>query len=237
MKNSENKKILDENLEKFKYRVNYKINESPQYRPLVDAMDEFDELPLSEVGDQEDAPKPEGEVPKEPDTEKPVGADTPVPGFEDNPEGAETDTMVPPPEGEPTAPPVGVEPTTPPVDDIQNEIIKHNIEAMKSIHDQLENLSNITQMLNTKMDELNADVEEVREPTNTEKLMSKKDVSYPYYFNLNDFWKDNWFSEKYNDGNEIEKGIKELPDGTYIADFDDLPQKSNIDIQNSFNEI
>jgi len=114
-------------------------------------------------------------------------------------------------------------------------IIKHNIEAMKSIHDQLEQLNSTIQGLNSKVESLNVDVEEVREPTNAEKLMNKTSVSYPYYFNLNDLWQDNWFDQKR--ATEMEKGIKELPDGTYVADFDDLPQKSKIDIQNSFNDM
>ena len=66
--------------------------------------------------------------------------------------------------------------------------------------------------------------------------MSKTNVSYPYYFNLNDFWKGNWFNQKNGEG-ESEQGIKELPDGTFIADFDELPQKSKIDVQDSFNDI
>ena len=137
-------------------------------------------------------------------------------------------------------PPMGADPMAgaPPVeqvDDIQNDIIKHNIEAMKSIHDQLEGLNATVLGLNAKLETLNADVEEVREPTNTEKLMSKKNVSYPYYFNLNDFWNGNWFTEQREI--EHERGINELPDGTFVADFDDLPQKSKIDVQNSFNEI
>ena len=65
--------------------------------------------------------------------------------------------------------------------------------------------------------------------------MNKTKVSYPYYFNLNDFWSGNWFNEKRNQ--EMEKGIKELPDGTFVADFDNLPQQSKTDIQNSFNDI
>jgi hypothetical protein len=65
--------------------------------------------------------------------------------------------------------------------------------------------------------------------------MSKTNVSYPYYFNLNDFWSGNWFNEKRNQ--EMEKGIKELPDGTFVADFDDLPQKSKTDVQDSFNSL
>ena len=106
---------------------------------------------------------------------------------------------------------------------------------MKAIDDQLQSLDKVTQDLNSKLDSLNAEVEEVREPTNTEKLMNKTSVSYPYYFNLNDFWSGNWFNEKRS--GEKEKGIRELPDGSYIADFDDLPQKSKQDVQNSFNEF
>jgi hypothetical protein len=228
MENKEKSKLFEEQLRKFKYRVDYRVNESPRYRPLVGEDEEFDEIPkvTNEAGEEEDAPKPEGTVPPEPTVGVPAGVDAepPVPAFDDA--GV-------PPEGDMGAPaPVNPEPQ---VDEIQNEIIKHNIEAMKNIHSQLENLNNVVQGLNSKFETLNADVEEVREPTNTEKLMNKSKVSYPYYFNLNDLWSDNWFNQQRE--NAQEKGIKELPDGTFIADFDDLPQKSKIDIQNSFNEI
>jgi hypothetical protein len=127
------------------------------------------------------------------------------------------------------------------VDEIQNEIIKHNLEAMKSLHAEIEGLNGISVALNAKLDQLTSEVEEVREPSNTEKLMNKKNVSYPYYFNLNDMWSGSSFSERRDGesggGVETEKGIRELPDGTYVADFDDLPQKSQIDVQNSFNEV
>ena len=58
-------------------------------------------------------------------------------------------------------------------------------------------------------------------------------VSYPYYFNLNDYWSDNWFKNKYSNNDSI----KRLPDGTYVANFDDLPSKSSIDINKSFDNI
>jgi len=69
--------------------------------------------------------------------------------------------------------------------------------------------------------------------------MNKSNVSYPYYFNLNDLWQDNWFEQKRvgAGGKTDDGGMKELPDGSYIADFDDLPQKSKIDVQNSFNDM
>jgi len=251
MANEKKSNLSEEYLRKFKHRSGYVISESPKYRPLVTDNEEFDEIPMLEVGDEEDVPK-QGQAPPAPSNDQPQNADapeTPVPAFDAEtggvpPEGEMTDPM-----GEPVAPEAPIDPMTDPmgapeapeneVNDLQNEIIKHNIEAMKGIHNELEGLNNTIQGLNQKIEILNADVEEVREPTDSEKLMNKTEVSYPYYFNLNDFWKDNWFDQKraQNSGAENEQGMKELPDGTYVADFDDLPQKSKIDVQNSFNDI
>jgi len=252
MGNEKKSNLSEEYLRKFRHRSGYVISESPKYRPLVTDNEEFDEIPVltNEVGDQEDAEK-QGQTRPAPSNDQPQGADapeTPVPAFD-----AEADGELPvdepvTPMGEPMAGDAPVDPMVDPmgapvpeepenqVDDLQNEIIKHNIEAMRGIHDQLENLNSTITGLNQKMDILGADVEEVREPTDSEKLMNKTDVSYPYYFNLNDFWKDNWFDQK-RDEEQTNQGMKELPDGTYVADFDDLPQKSKIDVQNSFNDI
>jgi len=249
MENEKKSKLIEEQLRKFKYRVGYKVNETAKYHPLISDGEEFDEVPLTnEAGEQEDAEKLGGGAePPAPSNDQPVGADAPVPAFDKTGGETQLDPNAPPDPNAPVDPnadpmaggdanPMGADMNAQPqVDDIQNDIIKHNIEAMKSIHDQLETLSSAVQALNAKSDILTADVEEVREPTNSEKLMSKKNVSYPYYFNLNDFWNGNWFSEQREKQNE--KGIKELPDGTYVADFDDLPQKSKTDIQKSFNEI
>lgn len=121
------------------------------------------------------------------------------------------------------------------INKMQNEIIKHNIEAMKSLNDKLEDFESINAQLNNELHVLNKKVEEVEEPTNAEKLMTKKEVSYPYYFNLNDFWDDNWFDKQRVVAKE--KGIRELPDGTFIADFDDLPQNNSMDVDDSFNNL
>jgi len=256
----ENKKLLsEEHLRKIWHRSNYKINESPRYRKLVNDSEEFDKVPymtqdgqpvpqgpshsnvFNEAGEQEDAvlaqqkdirepsnrdpifyeDKEEVESPEKEDSPEPEEIpDAPTPAFDKEEREEEDVTTVP-----------EVEPE---VDEIQNEIIKHNTEAMKSIHNELKGLNNTVSSLNSKIKELNTDVEEVREPTNAEKLIDKKDTSYPYYFNLNDFWKNNWFDEN---NNADENGIRELPDGSYVADFDDLPQKSKIDIDNSFYKI
>jgi len=248
MKDEKKNNLFEEQLRKFKYRVDYKVNESPRYRPLVGTNEVFDEIPLTnEAGDQEDAPIPGGGMPPpEPSNAQPLGMTEPKPPA----------TGAPAPEGMPPAPeeppagggeimgdpnaggmnsPMGEPNPVQQVDDIQNDIIKHNIAAMQSIHDKLESLDLSVQALNAKSDTLSADVAEVREPTNSEKLMNKTNVSYPYYFNLNDFWSGNWFNQKREQ--EHEKGVRELPDGSFIADFDDLPQKSKQDVQNSFNDF
>jgi len=249
MANEKKTNLSEEYLRKFRHRSGYVINESPRYRPLVSSNEEFDEVPVltNEVGDQEPPEKPEGQVPPAPSNDQPQNADvppTPVPAFDAEAGGVPPEGELPPegemvdPQGMPTDPmanPMGAPAPDNEVNDLQNEIIKHNIEAMKGIRDQLAGLDSTLQGLNKKMDVLNADVEEVREPTDGEKLMNKTDVSYPYYLNLNDMWQDNWFEQKRAE--EQSGGMRELPDGTYVADFDDLPQKSKIDVQNSFNDF
>jgi hypothetical protein len=249
MKDEKKSNLFEEHLRKIKFRTDYKINETAKYKyqPMGE---EFDKVPTNEAGDQEDAPKPEGEQPPAPTNDQPLGAEAPVPAFDKTggesqlpPEGAEgaapANPMGDDMNADPNAPPMGGGMGAPDpsqqVDTLQNDIIKHNIEAMKSIHDKLESLDSTVAGLNAQLNTLNSTVEEVREPTNSEKLMSKKNVSYPFYFNLNDFWTGNWFNESRT--KEHEKGINELPDGTFVADFDDLPQKSKIDVQNSFNDI
>lgn len=235
--------LSEQHLDEIKRRVNYVISETPRYRSLMGANEEFDEVPVvtNEAGEQEDAKKPVPEPPTEPTNDQPVG-DAPVPAFEEPPaDPAAGDLPADPVAGDlpaenpPAAPIPPADQAENQVDDLQNEIIKHNISAMRSIHDQLAGLSKNIDAMNAKMEELNADVEEVREPSSAEKLMKQSEVSYPYYFNLNDFWQDNWFDQQRKQGNE--KGIRQLPDGTYVADFDDLPMKSNADIDSSFNDM
>lgn len=243
--------LLDEHLKKIKYRTAYKINETPKYRPLVNAQEEFDNVP-DEVNMTDDGfPQPAtqnlriGEAGEQEDAEK-MGMDAREPSNAPEPNVDSTMAMpepesginVPAPEGGEQLPPEGIAPSAPEqeVDVIQNDIIKHNVEAMKSIQAELESLTMSISGLNAKLDELNAEVEEVREPTDAEKLMSKKDVSYPYYFNLNDFWNESWFDQQ-RKAEGVEGGIRELPDGSFVADFDDLPQRSKIDVQDSFNDM
>ena len=242
-----NKNLLsEEHLRKIKHRTEYKISESARYRKLVNDGEEFDEVPnINSYATQSGMPVPqnqsftneqEGEEPEEEEGLAPAMPDTEDIGAEDAPDVPD---FVEPEEAgvgdELGAESMPDEDPQQEVDLIQNEIIRHNTEAMKSIHTELQSLNNMVNGLNTELQKLNYDVEEVREPTNVEKMMKKKDVSYPYYFNLNDMWEDNWFSQQREKSQE--KGIRELPDGSYVADFDELPKPSKIDIQNSFNEI
>lgn len=208
-----------------------KINETASYNLLSKNEGDFDDMHDSIYATQSGYPKAEN-----------PGLSSTL--YED--EGEEEEEMDElPGETPPEAPPEGEE--GPPVDEpdaeeksvneLQNEIIRYNIDALKNIKNQIETLNNTVHNLNDKLDGLNRDVEEVREPTNVEKLVQKKDVSYPYYFNLNDFWKDNWFEKKYAGDTEVSTGIRKLPDGTYVADLDDLPDKSFIDIEKSFHDI
>jgi len=256
MGNEKKKNLSEEHLREFKYRVNYVVNETPKYRSLVGTNEEFDEVPAvtNEAGEQEDAEKLGGMTPPEPSNDQPISMDDAGMPPEDPAAAPAPEPSALPPQGAPEDPmgdpmgapaedpamaadPMAAPPAQPDnqVDELQNEIIKLNIQTMRTINDKLANMDANFAAMNAKMEALNANVEEVREPTDSEKLMNKTSVSYPYYFNLNDFWKDNWFDQQRAEGQE--QGIKELPDGTYVADFDDLPQQSKIDIDNSFNDI
>ena len=215
------------------------LKETASYNKLVQNEGDFDDIPDSFYSTQSGYPTPEN-----------PGLSSTL--YEEEEEGGDEEMELPmeaPPESPPEADIEDEEGTdTESVDKIQNEIIRYNIETLKSIHSEIKNLNSSIDSLNGRFDELNRDVEEVREPTNVEKLEQKKDVSYPYYFNLNDFWKGNWFEDIYggdksnngdgDDGNQESVGsIKKLPDGSFVADFDDLPKDSFIDIEKSFHDV
>jgi hypothetical protein len=233
-------------INEYKRRVGYKINESARYAKLESEDDEYDSLPdniymtdgmptpniPTHMEEDDERKNPEDEVPEE---------ELPPP---DEPAEPSPDDPAEPPMGPPGDEPMpddvmgaDAQPEVS-VDEIQNEIIKHNIAAMKAIHDKIESLNVSVETLNNTIATLGSEVEEVKEPTNAEKLMSKKESSYPYYFNLNDFWKDNWFEQKNMGENSSQiKGVVELPDGTFIADFDDLSRISDADLKKSFDKL
>ena len=93
---------------------------------------------------------------------------------------------------------------------------------------------------------LTQDVEEVREPTNVEKLISKKQDSHPFHYNLADMWNGRDFQARMdyanngqgnNMGKEVDNGIRQLEDGSYIADFDALPKHTDAQIKDSFKKF
>lgn len=244
-----NNKILSEHLNKIKHRFDYQINESPRYRPVVEKEEfEFDDIPQVNYMTQDGMPVPnvggsdayiEEQGPAEKKPVEPTNASSPenVPDVNQQDQDVEATLNPESPINEPPANIEGdmVNTGDENVDQIQNDIIRHNIDAMKSIHEKLKDLESVNVQLNTQLDFLNKKVKEVEEPTDAKKLMSKKDVSYPYYFNLNDFWSGNFFQE--NREKSGERGIRQLPDGSYIADFDDLVLPSKQDVENSFNDM
>ena len=125
-----------------------------------------------------------------------------------------------------------IEPEQPSVDQIQNDIIKTSVNAMQKMNSELNNLESTINSLNSKIDNLSQEVEEVREPTNVEKLMSKKEDSHPFYYNLNDMWDGNSFQARRQVENS--EGMKQTDDGSYVADFDTLPKYTDQEVNDSF---
>jgi hypothetical protein len=169
---------------------------------------EGDETPLP---DELPADAPEAEAPETPEAQP-----------------AETPEVTPQPAPEPAKD----------KEELEKEVLGHQINAMRKMSDQLDDIKASQQALDAKLSELNTDVEEVREPTNVEKLANKKMDSHPYYYGLNDMWSDNWFQARNDEfsGKEPEpemRGIKKLEDGSYIADFDELPKFTDKEINDS----
>ncbi len=190
-----------------------------------------DELPNPETGPKEPQEPSNAEAPNVTDVGKEEGTPE-LPGIPPENQDTPTDNVISEPEVAPAK-----ENSKGDVDTLQNDIIRHNIEAVKALTDKLKDIDTVIDSFNEKVDILNSKVKEVEEPTNAEKLMNKKDVSYPYYFNLNDYWRGNWYEQKYGEESPENKGIKKLPDGTFIADFDDLETNNDQDIEDSITDM
>lgn len=227
--------LMEEFVNEFKRRTSYAIDETVRYKKVEEVDNQYDDVPDNIYATQDGIPSPN--IPHMMEDEEEVNPEEVGDPTPEGPPGGEEEPME-----EPMLEPEVEEPS---VDELQNEIIRHNIEAMKAIHDGIAELNNTIMNLNQKVDTLNTEVEEVREPTNVEKLMAKKEVSYPYYMNLSDHWKGNWFDVKYSQPTEKPvgeeeprqevRGMTKLPDGTYIADYDDLAKfLSDKDIKDSF---
>ena len=219
---------LDEHIKKILEKSNYIINEAKY--SLIDNIEEDDNVPQDIwVG-----PKPvtnldssifedNEEIEDEEQTDNQVQVDDP-----DIPQEIDQEQDVINQDQEEI---VNVQTQEKSADQIQNDIIKLNISAMQKMQKVVNDLGNTVDSLNVKVGELSSDVEEVREPTNVEKLVNKKEDSHPYYYNLDDMWKGNSFQARKN--MEQNQGIIKLDDGSYIADFDNLPKHSNQEIIDS----
>lgn len=226
---------LEEQLNRMKYLNSFGKLQEANYS-LTSSMDEDDEMPEDAILNKEDNPEEENQgddkdidVPnidndQIDDSNQEIPSEPPVDGGQ---EGIETNPM------NNQAPPN--------IEDVQNKIIKSSVSAMQNITSQIDSLDfqmkrfeDVINQFENRMKNLSVDVEEVREPTNTEKLDKRKDDSYPYYFNLKNMW-----SNKINNNDRSEEtgddNIIKLEDGSYIADYDTLPKFSERDIENSFN--
>lgn len=228
-------KTINEHVDRLKYLSGYKINEAKY--SLVDNLEEDDVIP----DDIFKSPQPVSNVDSsifedEEDLEQPTADANSVPAEEPAMDmGAEEEVAAEPtPEmgmAEPMAEPMP-EPEQPSVEDIQNDILKKSVSAMEKMNNQLSNLENVFNVLNQKIDTLNSEVEEVKEPTNVEKLEARKEDSHPFYMNMNDMWNGNSFQAR----KQVEDsyGMRKLDDGTYVADFDKLPKYNEQEIKDSF---
>ncbi len=236
----EKKKSMNETVDRMKYLFKYALNEASY--TLVDGIDEDDTLPEEiYTGNEPRSVSPisptssnvmEDEEPQMDNEGLPV--EEPVEGeFPEEEMGADEEIPMEEPMG--MEEPIPEEPAPPSANEIQNNILKSSISAMQKMNDELGSLESTLGMLNSKIDGLNKDVEEVREPTNVEKLMSKKEDSHPFYYNLNDMWDGNSFQARreVKDSEEM-KGMKQTEDGSYVADFDTLPKYTDQEVNDSF---
>ena len=205
MQNPHIKKIL--------YKSSYNINEASSIRKLTEAEFENDDMPedvipLSDtqtIDNNTQATDTTNNSEAKPESNQTQGEEPPLTNNVQKPQEQQNSGSV---------------------DSLQNDLIRMNLNAMVKIHNELDSLNKTVQSLNIENQKLKSQVEEVREPSTEEKLLKRKENSYPYYNNLSDIWKDNWF-EKKTIGSEY-NGITKLDDGTYIANFDDLPKTNNI---------
>lgn len=233
-------KSINEHIDRLKYLSGFKINEAKY--TLIDGLDEDDNIP----DDVWKSPKPvsgadsnimedEEEEPN-PNPEPEMGGEE-VPAEEPAPEMGSEEAPIEEPMTEPmTEPEMGMEEPMPEpeesVDDLQNNILKTSVSAMQKMNDQLQNLELSLNSLNQKIEGLNSEVQQVKEPTNIQKLVARKEDSHPFYMNLNDMWDGNSFQARRQ--MEDSHGMKKLEDGTYVADFDTLPKYNEQEIKDSF---
>jgi len=228
---------MNETVDRMKYLFKYTLNEASY--TLIDGIEEDDSIP-EEIWTEPSSVSPvspnnsnvmEDEEPQMDNEGLPVEEPVPAEGEFPKEEMGVEDPMAM--DGEMSMEePIPEEPAPPSADEIQNNILKSSISAMQKMNDELNSLESTLGMLNSKIDGLNKEVEEVREPTNVEKLMSKKEDSHPFYYNLNDMWDGNSFQARRQVENS--EGMKQTDDGSFVADFDTLPKYTDQEVTDSF---
>jgi len=124
-------------------------------------------------------------------------------------------------------------------EDIQNELLKLQVSAMKKMSDKISELEEIIGQMNISMNNLKSEVNKVKDPSPMEKLENKWKDSYPFKYTLGDIWDGNVFQGRkdlFDDSSVIKNDsvIKQTPDGSFEAKFDEMPKISDFELKKSF---
>lgn len=116
------------------------------------------------------------------------------------------------------------------VDSPEKKVMELQLDALRKMSSTIEDLGSSIDSLNQRMEIYSNEVDKVREPSDLEKFENRKVDSSPYYYNLNDLWKDDNFKSRMD---QFSKGYVKTEDG-YVADFDDLPKLAPHEVKASF---
>jgi hypothetical protein len=253
------KQSMQEHLERMKYVSKYAINETPKYKSLVgnSGMDALPEYLMKEAAPTEpDANAAPAADPNAASAPEAGGADASglpaIPDVSGGGGGGAPASAAPAPAAAPPAPPASntnVDITTAPapstqpepmmggqdqmsggVDSPEKRVMELQLDALRKMSSTIEDLGSSIDSLNQRMEIYSNEVEKVREPSDLEKFENRKVDSSPYYFNLNDLWKDDNFKSRMD---QFSKGYVKTEDG-YVADFDDLPKLAPHEVKASF---
>lgn len=231
------KRTLQEQIDRIKFINKYVINETPKYKSLVGGTGS-DQLPeyLMKEADAEAEAAPTGPTPEElPNSTAPATpaapADPAATPATPAPTGATPTTPAPAAETPLPEPQVMPAPVpAPPVESPEKKVAELQLAALTKMSAKIDDLGAAIDSINGRMEVMGDEVDEVREPSDMEKFDNRKVDSSPYYFNLNDLWKDNNFKSRMD---QFSKGYVKTEDG-YVADFDDLPKLSPHEVKASF---
>jgi len=238
---------LRKQIDRINYIAGYVVNESPQYRPIMDdssfaSMSEAPEAPPATQQTPDNTPAMSSPAPAQATGSTTPSAAMPAEPIAPSPTPA---PVVEPVSAAPALPePMMSEPPVPSIDpnpsnnpsneELQKQIMTFQLDAMKKMSQKIDQLEGLLSSLNAQQAELHSEVEKVKDPSDVEKFEHRKEDSSPYYFNLNDMWNGNTFQGRMDNFNS--KGIIKTKDG-YVADFDQLPKLSSFEVKDSFEQI